>query len=161
MRLLHQRWEQLQIDVRFALHAGEPQRIQRYVLGGGRLAHLGVFDEIGVQLHMTQTVLRTARDPELPCFWRSACLEGRRPPAAAAARPAGAAGAGGHARYRAGCPVLPVRPSPAHQGARPWRMRLPRHALDTEQYWKQLMLQGTILFEQDDVVGALVNFQQA
>ena len=40
-------------------------------------------------------------------------------------------------------------------------MRLPRHALDTEQYWKQLMLQGTILFEQDDVVGALVNFQQA
>ena len=75
LRLLRQRWEQLQIDVRCALHAGEPERIQHYLLGGGKLARLGVFGEVGVQLHMTQTLLQTARDPEIPGFWRSACLE--------------------------------------------------------------------------------------
>lgn len=30
-----------------------------------------------------------------------------------------------------------------------------------EQNWERLMLQGTVLFEQDDVVGALVSFEQA
>lgn len=34
-------------------------------------------------------------------------------------------------------------------------------ALDTEQYWKQLMQQGNALLEQDDVVGALVSYEQA
>lgn len=75
LRLLHQRWQRLQIDVRCALRAGEPQRIRHYLFGGGKLARLGVFNEVGVHLHMTRTLLRTARDPELPCHWRSACLE--------------------------------------------------------------------------------------
>ncbi|WP_157270712.1 hypothetical protein [Azohydromonas aeria] len=75
MWLLRRRWEQLQIDVRCALHADEPVRIRHYLLGGGKLARLGVFGEVGVQLHMTQILLQTARDPELPCFWRSVCLE--------------------------------------------------------------------------------------
>lgn len=75
LRLLHRRWEQLQIDVRCALHASEPQRIRHYLIGGAKLARLGVFDEVGVMLHMLQTLLQSARDAELPSFWRSACLE--------------------------------------------------------------------------------------
>ena len=33
--------------------------------------------------------------------------------------------------------------------------------LDAEPHWKQLMRQGNALFEQDDVVGALVSYEQA
>ncbi|WP_157270713.1 hypothetical protein [Azohydromonas aeria] len=33
--------------------------------------------------------------------------------------------------------------------------------VDVEQYWHQLMQQGTVLLEHDDVVGALVSFEQA
>lgn len=72
---LLERWQALQSDVRCARHAGEPQRIQHYVLGGAKLARLGVFDEVGVLRHMARTVLQTARDPALPALWCSACLE--------------------------------------------------------------------------------------
>lgn len=72
---LLQRWRVLQADVRCALHAGEPQRIQHYVLGGAKLARLGVFDEVGVLRHMARTLLHAARDPALPASWCSACLE--------------------------------------------------------------------------------------
>lgn len=72
---LLQRWHALQADVRRARHAAEPQRIQHYVLGGAKLARLGVFDEVGVLRHMTRTLLHTARDPGLPSSWCRACLE--------------------------------------------------------------------------------------
>ncbi|WP_156901585.1 hypothetical protein [Azohydromonas australica] len=72
---LLQRWQALQEDVRRARHAGEPQRVQHYVLGGAKLARLGVFDEAGVLRHMARMVLQTARDPALPALWCRACVE--------------------------------------------------------------------------------------
>jgi hypothetical protein len=72
---LLQRWYALQADVRCARLAGEPQSIQHYLLGGAKLARLGVFDEVGVLRHMARTVLQAARDPALPALWCSACLE--------------------------------------------------------------------------------------
>jgi hypothetical protein len=72
---LMQPWQALQADVRRARHAGEPQRIQHYVLGGAKLARLGVFDEVGVLQHMTRTQLHTARNPGLAPSWCKACLE--------------------------------------------------------------------------------------
>ncbi|WP_157272095.1 hypothetical protein [Azohydromonas aeria] len=72
---LLQRWQALQRDVCLARHASEPQRIHHYVLGGAKLARLGVFDEVGVLRHMTRTLLHTARDPGLPLSWCRACLE--------------------------------------------------------------------------------------
>jgi hypothetical protein len=69
---LLQRWQALQVDVRCVRHAGKPQRIQHYVLGGAKLARLGVFDEVGVLRHMARTLLHTARDPALPTLWCSA-----------------------------------------------------------------------------------------
>jgi hypothetical protein len=75
VQLLLRRWQALQVDVRGARHAGEPQRIQHYVLGGAKLARLGVFDEVGVLRHMARTLLQTARDPALPALWCRACLE--------------------------------------------------------------------------------------
>ncbi|WP_157270960.1 hypothetical protein [Azohydromonas aeria] len=72
---LLQRCQALQRDVRRARHASEPQRIHHYVLGGAKLARLGVFDEVGVLRHMTRTLLHTARDPALPLSWCRACLE--------------------------------------------------------------------------------------
>lgn len=61
--------------MRCARHASEPERIQHYVLGGAKLARLGVFDEVSVLRHMARTLLRTASDPALPLAWCSACLE--------------------------------------------------------------------------------------
>ncbi|MDZ7855862.1 hypothetical protein [Sphaerotilus sp.] len=72
---LRSRWERLHIDVRCALHAGEPARIRQYLHCGHKLAALGAIDEVAAQAQMLQTLLHTARDAELPNFWRSACLE--------------------------------------------------------------------------------------
>jgi hypothetical protein len=71
---LLQRWQALQLDVCRARHAGEPQLIHHYVLGGAKLARLGVFDEVGVLRHMARTLLHTAHNPALPVSWCRACL---------------------------------------------------------------------------------------
>ncbi len=72
---LLQRWQALQQDVCRARHAGDPQRIHHYVLGGAKLARLGVFDEVSVLRHMAKLLLHTARDPALPLWWCKACVE--------------------------------------------------------------------------------------
>lgn len=72
---LRARWERLHVDVRCALRPSEPSRIRQYLQCGHKLAALGAVGELAVQAHMLRTLLRTARDPELPAFWRSACLE--------------------------------------------------------------------------------------
>jgi hypothetical protein len=63
------------VDVRCALHAGEPMRIRQYLQCGNKLVALGVLDDVAAQARMLQTLLSTASDTELPYFWRSACLE--------------------------------------------------------------------------------------
>lgn len=74
-RRLSTRWPVLQLYVRCALAAHEPQRIRQYLACGRKLVLLGVLGEAQARQQMTRTLLLTALDEGLPAFWRSACLE--------------------------------------------------------------------------------------
>lgn len=68
-------WERMHVAIRCGLHPTQPALIRVYLGVGRWLVRQGQLDERVACQRMLGLLLDTARDDELPWFWRSLCLE--------------------------------------------------------------------------------------
>ncbi len=81
-RVLVERWRRAAVEIRCALHAGQPNRIRVWLGLGERLVAEGLAKPLPMAFRQFDTLMRCARDDSLPRGWRGCCAESLVRPAA-------------------------------------------------------------------------------